>query len=176
MTGVWATVLVPDLPPEPPLAGGAGPVVIWSALVFVGFVITFTSFVVRSILGIVKSQRPFRLLVILVAGCFGSLGGVYIAHRAQTTGEDRAYDEYWRLEMAAQDAVRSELERTYGIAFVGSIPIFPMAERPWSSEEPVTLADGTRATCWIDIEGDHYVVLCGGDSPEASTRLEPVAR
>lgn len=173
---MWLGVLVPDLPPEPPVAGGAGPVVIWSGLVFVGFVITFTGLVVRSILGIVKSQRPLRLVAILVAGCFGSLGVVYMAHQAQTTGEDRAYDEYWRLEMAAQDAVRSELERTYEIAFVGSIPIFPMEERPWPSEEAVTLADGTRDTCWIDIEGDHYVLLCGGDSPETSTRLEPVAR
>ncbi|MGN8244450.1 hypothetical protein ACTHAM_001353 [Cellulomonas soli] len=174
MNPTLTSVLVPDLPPAPTSTGDGGPVSLAFALIAAGFVIAFTTLVVRTELGLVKARRPLRLAAILIAGMFVFGAAAYIAFEVHVHREERALDVQWELEQAAEATVIAGLEETYGITFTDSMPIIPIRASYAPREEDVRLPDGTETTCWIDIEGDHYALLCGGDTLETSTRLEPV--
>lgn len=167
---------VPDLPPAPELSGSGGPVSYALAAITVMFIVLFVGMVVRAELGVLASRRPLRLVAILATGLVVSAGGSYVAFRVHVDAERREFSKHLRETVDARGRALAALEREYGISFDASLPIVPLDESHAPREEPVTLPDGTSVTCWIDIEGDHYVVLCGGDSPQTSAQLDPVAR
>lgn len=166
-------VPVPVLPPEPVTSNLAGPVTwvlggLGAVLAFV-----FAGYVIRVVYGRARSDNPFRValaigvpaLVLVLAAAGTDI------HRRGT--EARARTEFGTLAVAAGDEAQAQLERAYGITFASASPLVPVLPDEAPTRQRVVLPDGTTAECFLDIEDQHYVVLCGGDTPETSVPLVP---
>ena len=169
-------VPVPELPAPPADSDISSPLVILIAAICGVSSIIFAIHVIRVIYHRSRSRRP--LAAILITGSVMIISALLagLIDGIQREAQQEALFDHRLMEYAAQEDAVAGIERSFGIAFEASFPSIPLEKAGWPEQEAVTLPDGTSATCWIDIEDDLYVVLCGGDSPETSTRLKPVER
>ncbi|MGN8244448.1 hypothetical protein ACTHAM_001351 [Cellulomonas soli] len=169
-----SSVLVPDVPPAPQFSDISSPLVITVGVISVLTAVVFGVHVIRMILNVSRTRRPIAVTLTLAAIMLVTALATAGIDTIQRDAEQQERDEHWELEQAAEATVIGRLEESYGITFTDSMPIIPIRAAHAPREEDVRLPDGTETTCWIDIEDDHYALLCGGDSLETSTRLDPV--
>ena len=174
LTGVvHALVPVPDLPPRPERIELSLPPVLVLAGLGVLVAIVFTWHVCTVIIGRSRSRNAFRTAVILAIPMVALIVSAGITDTLQRHHRDQQIDAWYKREDRAIRLAVSDIEDAYGFRFAAKTPLVPVTGA-WSSDERVTLADGTSTTCWFATTDGHYTVTCG-DTEDIATPLQPVA-
>lgn len=175
MTPLLSLVPVPYVPPEPPPQTAATPLGWTLAGLGLAAIFGFCVIVIRAILNIPFRKNEIKVAAWLSFGGMALLGACYVDWRIHHYRQDLAFRTWATAERAARDEAERALGETYGITFDNWLPVLPFEESRWAREEPVTLPDGSPATCWFHVADQHYVVRCGTDE-SAATPLPAVKR